>query len=81
MTTFTSIVSCILSWSSQSVSQSFIFIIAGAGSWTVYYDYTTDIGYIISEKTGLLTIPTSGWQYEDEDKWNGDDDTLKFIYN
>ena len=64
-----------------TVSQSVIFIIAGAGTWMVGPDYTDDIGGIQSEKRGLLTIPTSGWQYEDEDKWNGDDDTLKFIYN
>ena len=43
-------------------------------------DYTTTSGWIRSDKRGLLTIPTSGWEYADGDKFVGDDDTLKFLY-
>ena len=38
-------------------------------------------GWIQSEKQGLQTIPTSGWQYADGGKFVGGDDTLQFIYN
>ena len=58
---------------------SVLFIIAAYGYWMVDYVITDTRGSIKSEKRGLLTIPTSGWEYWDGEKWS-DDDTLKFIY-
>ena len=58
-----------------------IFIITGNGYWTVGPDITDIGGWIISEKTGLQTIPTSGWEYADgTGTWPADPD-LKFIKN
>ena len=58
---------------------SVIFIIAGNGWWVIGGDLTSASGGIKSEKRGLLTIPTSGWEYADGGKFVGGDDTLKFI--
>ena len=55
-----------------------MFTIAAAGYWTVGSDITTTSGKIVSEKTGLLTIPTSGWKYADSGFHK--DDNLKFLY-
>ena len=43
-------------------------------------DHTAASGWIRREKAGLLTIPTSGWEWGDGSGWHKDD-TLKFIYN
>ena len=48
---------------------SVMFIIAAAGHWMVDDVITDNRGWISSKKAGLLTIPTSGWQYADG---NGD---------
>ena len=45
-----------------------VFIIVGVGQWFIGDDFTGVIGRITSDKRGLLTIPTSGWEY-----WNGTD--------
>ena len=58
-----------------------MLIIAGNGRLTVGPDITTREAYIRGEKRGLQTIPKSGWEYWDGNKWNGGDDTLQFIYN
>ena len=46
----------------------------------VHEDITDNFSWISTEKRGLQTIPTSGWQYWDDGTgtWNDDPD-LKFI--
>ena len=61
------------------ITGSVMFIIAAAGWWIVSDVITDNSGWIKTEKAGLLTIPTSGWQYVDGGKFVGGDDTLKFI--
>ena len=54
-----------------------MYIFAASGRWVVGYDITGG-GWIRSEKKGLLTIPTSGWEYADgTGTWPADPD-LKF---
>merc|ERR1712203_49169 len=53
----------------------------GNDFWYIGPDITITAGFIKSEKTGLQTIPKSGWEYWDGNKWNRGDDTLQFIYN
>ena len=62
------------------ITGSVLFIIAAVGDWMVHSVITDTYGWIKSEKRGLLTIPTSGWQWGDGSAWHKDD-TLKFIYN
>ena len=67
-----------------SGSQLYLLIIAADSRWLIgrEQDIRTSSGWIRSEKTGLQTIPTSGWEYSDPDlkPWQTDD-TLQFIYN
>ena len=42
---------------------------------------TETSGWIKSEKAGLLTIPTSGWEYADGTGTWPADPSLQFIYN
>ena len=48
----------------------------------IHEDITDNYSWISTEKRGLQTIPTSGWQYWDDGTrtWKTDPD-LKFIYN
>ena len=63
------------------ITGSVMFIIAAARYWMVHSVITDNSGWIKSEKKGLLTIPTSGWEYSDgKGTWPSDPD-LKFIYN
>ena len=62
------------------ITGSVMFIIAAAGYWMVHSVITDINGWIQSDKAGLLTIPTSGWEYADGGKFVGGDDTLKFLY-
>ena len=48
--------------------------------WMVHEDITDNFSWISTEKRGLQTIPTSGWEYADGGKFVGGDDTLQFIY-
>jgi len=57
----------------------FIFY-ARTGKWTVGDDITEISGWIKCEKTGLQTIPTTGWKYWDGTGWPSDD-TINFSYN
>lgn len=62
------------------ITGSVMFNIAGEGFWGIGSDITAARGPIRSKKTGLLTIPTSGWVYDDgTGTWPADPD-LKFIY-
>ena len=41
----------------------------------------SESGFMRTNQTGLLAIPSTGWLYADQGKMVGDDDTLTFIYN
>ena len=61
------------------ITGSVIFIMAGFGNWQIGSDITTARGWIRSENSGLLAIPTSGWEYYDGTDWLADPDLI-FTY-
>ena len=64
----------------EQITQSVQFIIAEYGHWCIGRNITTESAYIISEKIGALTIPTSGWEYLVTKGFFDDDPDLKFIH-
>ena len=51
-------------------------VFAGDEWWQIGSDITTARGWIRSENTGLLAIPTSGWEYYDGTDWIADPDLI-----